>query len=258
MTACFQARFEQLLRLPGFGRYTAGAVASIAFNQPVPAVDGNVLRVLARITMSFTDISGSRTKKAFEALAGTMLIPARSGDFNQALMELGATVCLPGARARCAECPAQQVCLSRQHGCVQSLPISPRKKPRTATEHTALILISPRGVLIRQRAKTGLLAGLWELPCIDGQLSRKQAVDEMEKLGADIRGLVSLQPYRHIFTHAEWHMHGFAATTRGFMAAGFVWADERELKDRYALPSALKPYVRLLGALIESARTDAR
>lgn len=252
----FPRSFEQLLELPGFGRYTAGAVASICFGLPVPAVDGNVLRVLSRLTMDFSDITSAGTKRAFETLACRLLVPARAGDFNQAMMELGATVCLPGARARCAQCPVEHACIARQHGCVEELPARRDKKPRTVTQYTALVLISEKGVLIRQRGKTGLLAGLWEFPCVEGRLSKRQALLEMEKMGADARGLICLAPYKHLFTHVQWRMQGFAAVTKAFEAPGFVWADKHSLKETYALPSAFKPYVALLDTLSETVRTQ--
>ena len=176
------ASYEELLALPGIGEYTAGAVASIAFGLPVPAVDGNVMRVLARLLAIDTDVLRPAAKKAFTAIAREMIPRDQPGAFNQAVMELGETLCLPNTQPKCGECPLRNVCKAHSLGRERDYPVRSPKKARTVEERTVLVLLTMLGgerrVLLHKRSGSGLLAGLWELPNVEGRLSPQAAAQE--------------------------------------------------------------------------------
>lgn len=236
--------YDKLLRLPGVGEYTAGAVASIAFGRPVPAVDGNVLRVMARLLNENGNITAPSVKAGLKKTVCAMLPEDRPGDFNQALMELGETVCLPHTAPRCGECPFSEHCEAHLHGNPEKLPARPPKKERRIEKRTVLVILSEQKVLLHQREKSGLLAGMWELPGAEGWITPEQAAKETARLGA--AGPVeaeALNDGRHIFSHIEWRMKGFLIETGFFEPPpGCLWADARLLREKIALPSAFRPY----------------
>ena len=160
----FPETYRELTALPGIGDYTAGAILSIAFGQAVPAVDGNVLRLAARITGSRLDVLDAKNRKIFRSWMAAAMSQERPGAYNQALMDLGATVCLPSGAPLCGDCPAGDFCIARQEGCQARLPVrSPKREKRT--EHlTVFLLRRGTAAALRQRPDTGLLAGLWEYP----------------------------------------------------------------------------------------------
>jgi len=218
---------EQLLKLPGIGLYTAGAVASIAYGVPVPAVDGNVLRVHARLTADPADIALDRTRRDVCARLLRVMPKDRPGDFNQAMMELGARRCLPNGSPNCAACPLADDCLAHAQGLASQLPVKSPKKPRRIEQRRLLILRFEDKLALRRRPPKGLLAGLWELP---------EAFDLPPGL------VLSRQPAgqaMHIFTHIEWHMTAerviLCAALEGHDLA---WVTQEELERDYALPSA--------------------
>ena len=238
------ASYEALLSLPGIGEYTAGAVASIAFRIPVPAVDGNVLRVLSRVLSSDEDVTLPKTKPAFASLLGGVLPPDRPGDFNQALMDVGATVCLPNGAPRCLECPAREICLGFQDGSAPVLPVKSPKKPRRVEEKTVFVLVSPAGLALRRRPEKGLLAGLWELPHSDGALSEPEAAAVLAGWGIPAPRLVPLPAAKHIFTHVEWRMAGFRADCGPVpLPEGWAWASREARAAGYAVPNAFSAYL---------------
>lgn len=241
---------QALLRLPGIGEYTAGAVASISFGLPVPAVDGNVLRVLARLTASEADILRAPVRRRFTEIARLMMPPAQPGDFNQALMELGETVCLPNAAPRCEDCPLYAACRAREAGSAKQLPVRTPKKPRRVEERTVLVCVAggktPR-VLLHKREDKGLLGGMWELPNERGYLTPDGALAWAEEKGLSAQAAEALLPSKHIFSHIEWHMQGFSLPVRPTCPpAGYRWASGEELAREYALPSAFRAYAALL------------
>ena len=216
--------YEALLSLPGVGSYTAGAIASIAYGERVPAVDGNVLRVYARVFNDPSDISDPAVKtRVFDELKAVM--PADPGTFNQALMELGATVCVPNGQPLCGSCPLASACKAREAGTAGLLPNNRPKKPRAIEEKTVFALYDHGAPLLLKRPDTGLLAGLYELPNVSGTLSTEKA---MEWLTAhELHPLGDLLSYsaKHVFTHIEWHMRVYAADVAGEGAAAFVRSD---------------------------------
>lgn len=234
------ASVERLRELPGIGPYTAGAIASIAFNIPAPAVDGNVLRVVSRLLADDADIASPRVKKQVEEEI-SRIIPARAGDFTQALMELGAIVCVPNGEAKCGECPLAFLCRANREGRVTELPVKAAKKPRVCEERTLFLLISGNRAALRRRPEKGLLSGLWELPSAEGALSEEAARRQLSAWGVKPGTLQKLKKAKHIFTHVEWHLSAWAAEVEE-CGGEFLWASGDELKDRYTLPFAFKAY----------------
>lgn len=232
--------YEALAALPGIGDYTAGAVASIAYGLPVPCVDGNVLRVLSRILANGEDVSRPPVKAAYRALAQAMIPEGRAGDFNQSLMELGATVCLPNGAPLCESCPAAPLCRARLAGTQTDYPVKPPKAARRVEQRTVLLAVHAGRVLLCQRPQRGLLAGLWEYPAAPGWLSPEETTAFAARFGTPAAAPVPLGGAKHIFTHLEWHMRGYAVPLLN--AQEGVWATPDELAASYALPSALRAY----------------
>ena len=237
--------YDRLLALPGVGEYTAGAVASIAFGLPVPAVDGNVLRVAARLDNDFTPITDAKFKKQTRERFAALMPSDRPGDLNQSLMELGATVCLPNGAPRCDDCPIQHLCEGFHRGNAAVLPLRAAKKARRVENRTVLVVRCGHLVGLRQRPKKGLLAGLWELPSLDGHLSPDELRAALTEMDWSVRKLLSLRPAKHIFTHVEWHMNGVYVELDA-PAPALTFVTPAELRDAYALPSAFRSFVSVL------------
>ena len=216
----FPADYEKLLSLPGLGHYTAGAVSSIAFGIPMPAVDGNVLRVLSRVTASYEDVLKQSVKTAMEAEVKKIIPADRAGDFNQALIEIGAIVCVPNGKAKCEICPLAFLCEAYKKGIVDELPKKKVKKERRIEDRTILILKEGDRVGIRKRPSKGLLAGLYELPGLEGHLSDEEVLAQVKAWGYAPLRILPLTGAKHIFSHVEWHMTGYALTVRGSGPAG--------------------------------------
>lgn len=231
---------EALRSLPGIGDYTAGAIASIAFNIPEPAVDGNVLRVFSRILASREDILSPKTKREVEGKI-RQIIPKRAGDFNQALMELGAMVCLPNGAPKCLLCPLNRLCRAHLEGTEDELPVKAEKKPRKTEDRTIFLLFCKGKAALRKRPAKGLLAGLWELPSVLGHLSREDAEGALREWGFAFENLEELSPAKHVFTHVEWHMEAWKAQVREEEGL-FTWVTTQELEHAYPLPFAFKAY----------------
>ncbi|MDO4271243.1 MAG: A/G-specific adenine glycosylase [Eubacteriales bacterium] len=237
--------YETLLALPGVGDYTAGAVASIAFGLPVPAVDGNVLRVAARLEGDFTPITDPKLKRTVRARFAALMPHDRPGDFNQALMELGATVCLPNGAPLCSGCPLRHLCLGYQNGTAAALPVRAAKKARRLENRTVLLARCGSLVGLSKRPGSGLLAGLWELPSLPGHLTPDQTRERLAEKGWQIDKLLSLRPAKHIFTHVEWHMIGYYLELAN-RPEGLTFAAPPDLRADYALPSAFRAFLSVI------------
>ena len=238
--------YEALRSLSGIGDYTAGAVASIAFDIPVPAVDGNVLRVLARLQGSDEDIALAATKRGWSEKL-SCVIPSEAGEFNQALIELGATVCVPNGAPRCAECPLAAICRASREETTESIPVKSAKKPRRIEERTVLLIRDDNRTVIGKRPPKGLLAGLFELPNMEGHLDEKEVADFVRSLGLEPIRIKPLEDSKHIFTHLEWHMKAFEVTVSadfdGFSSDnGLLVVQNTDLREHYAIPSAFAAY----------------
>lgn len=234
----FPSTYDDLLSLAGVGDYTAGAIASIAFGLPEPAVDGNVLRVVTRITGDPSDISQASTKKAVRAALAEVMPLEAPGDFNQALMELGALVCLPNGAPDCGHCPACGFCVAHLEGKTDVIPVKGAKKPRKMEERTVYLLFYGGQVALRRRPAKGLLAGLWEFP------NEVVGSAESDGWGLDLTQAEVCGAGRHIFTHREWHMTGKQLVlTDDTLPDGWVWADEQALRETYAVPNAFSAFL---------------
>lgn len=239
------ADYDALLALPGIGEYTAGAVASIAFGLSVPAVDGNVLRVAARLNDDFTPISEPNFKKKTRGLFSALMPPGRPGDFNQALMELGATVCLPNGAPLCGVCPLQHLCEGYHRGHASVLPIRAAKKARRVENRTVLLVRYSGLVGLSRRPASGLLAGLWELPSLDRSLAPDEVRAALAARGWQVGKLLSLRPAKHIFTHVEWRMTGYYAELQA-MPKELTFVTPSALRAEYALPSAFRAFLSVI------------
>ncbi|MBQ9132010.1 MAG: A/G-specific adenine glycosylase [Clostridia bacterium] len=242
--------YEELRALPGIGDYTAGAVASIAYDLRVPAVDGNVLRVLARVSGSRSDITQQRVKNQYrEALF--RVIPEEAGDFTQSLIELGATVCVPNGPPKCQDCPLRGECVACGEGSQAELPVRAAKKARRVEKKTVLLIRDGERTALRKRPDKGLLAGLFELPNTEGHLSLEELPAHIRALGLEPLHLERLEDAKHIFSHIEWHMVAYSVRIApefdGWHAAsGMLLVPNEELHERYAIPSAFSAYVKYL------------
>ena len=215
---------EQLLTLSGVGSYTAGAIASIAFSERVPAVDGNVLRVYARLQNDPSDIADPAVKaRVFSELKAQM--PDDPGTFNQAMMELGATVCAPNGAPDCGACPLASVCRARAAGTERLLPNKRPKKPRTIEQRTVFALFDSGAPLLLKRPDKGLLAGLYELPNVSGTLTPEEATAKLSEWRLHPVGAVQSYSAKHVFTHIEWHMRVYAMDVAGEGVGAFVRSD---------------------------------
>lgn len=260
--------YHALRALPGFGEYTAGAVSSFAFGLRVPAVDGNLLRVLARLFRIEDNILKPKTAKEIRALSWKMLPPPPSsfmpasavegekGDgaylpdgfaaatWNQAMMELGAQICLPNTQPRCAECPLSAYCTACADGCAEKLPIRESGVKRREETLTVLRVSFNGQYLVRRRADSGLLAGLYEFPNVSGALTAEEAAARVEEMGFKVIRLEPLSDARHIFTHITWHLHGYhiEVVPPKALLGGLVASSRERLESDYSIPSAFRAY----------------
>ena len=244
------ADYDAIRALPGIGDYTAGAICSISFGIPVPAVDGNVLRVFSRLYNDPGVITDPAVKKAFTARVMEYQPPAAPGDYNQALMELGALVCVPNGAPLCEQCPLARLCQARAAGTALSLPQKAAPKARKLEDLTVALVESPAGFLIQQRPEKGLLAGLWQPLLWEGAaMTAEQLPAALTALG--IHGITEVQPIpkaKHIFSHIEWRMTGYTVTVEAQPAPdGWIWATREQLQTEYTLPGAFKAYKKRLG-----------
>ncbi len=265
--------YDELLKLPGIGSYTAGAIASIAFGQKVPAVDGNVLRVISRVTASYEDITDQATKKRMENLLEKVMPEDAPGNFNQALMEVGATVCIPRGEPRCGECPFSTLCLSRRGGLTGEIPVKKAAKARRIEERTVFLIVSGSRVAVRKREEKGLLAGLYEFPNLPGYLDEEEVLNTVRSMitvpeGKDAAGkpfadgeeketvgqIESVGGAVHVFSHVEWRMKGYLVRVPERSVNGLLMADRQELETVYAIPNAFRVYAEKIAESMEKDR----
>lgn len=245
--------YEALLTLPGIGPYTAGAVASIAFDVRVPAVDGNALRVMARILANDGDVSKKPAVLCIHDHLSAVMPDDRPGDFNQALMDLGAAICLPRAQPRCEHCPLTGICRAFMEGKPTKYPVKSPKKPRKIEEKSVLIIESDGKYLLRKRPPTGLLAGMWEFPNIPGTVREEDLPGALSNCGFDMQDLVGKSFYKHIFTHVEWHMTAFLVKAKRVSGRGEEgrWMTVQEMERHVSIPSAFKGFIKMIQGIQE-------
>lgn len=251
----FPKDYGTIVKLPGIGDYTAGAIASISFEQSVPAVDGNVLRILSRLLLYEEDVLSLKAKKAAKEALEPLMPESRPGDFNQALMELGATVCVPNGAPRCDECPWKKMCLACKENCWQDYPKKSAKKLRKIEEKTVLMIGDGERILLHKRHSRGLLAGMYELPSMDGYADEADVVAEARRLGFSPLRIQQRGEAKHIFTHKEWHMKGYGILVEpvdfipevfGGPGKDYVMVSPEETKQDYPIPSAFSAFTKYL------------
>lgn len=245
--------FEELCRLPGIGSYTAGAISSIAYGKKAPAVDGNVLRVLSRVMTDERNILDAKVKKSVEKELYFVIPDKRPGDFNQAMMELGAMVCLPNGKPKCEECPLRGFCRAYSQDSMTEYPKKAPKRARKTEEKTVLVLQDEARVALTRRGEKGLLAGFYEFPCLPGKQTGEQVLEYLKKLGFVSLRIQKIGEAKHIFTHKEWHMTGYLIRTdelanqeAAARKAGFIFAEKEEIEKKFPIPSAYAAYAKYL------------
>ena len=234
----FPSGYEDVLALPGIGDYTAGAVCSIAFNLKAPAVDGNVLRVISRLRDDHAPIDLPQTKKKVCALL-ELIYPEKAGDFTQALMELGATLCGPNWKPRCKDCPCREICLGYKRGTADILPVKSPKKEKRQEDRTVFIFRCDGKYALQKRPDRGLLAGLWQFPNISGHFDTQALLSQAEAMGLHILSIHKVIERKHIFTHIIWNMKGVYLDVAE-PAGDFRWMTEEEINSQAALPTAFR------------------
>ena len=248
-----------LLGLCGIGSYTAGAIASIAFGRREPAVDGNVLRVIARFRQDSRLVDDPKVKEAVEQDLREIMPAARPGDFNQALMEIGACVCVPNGAPLCGSCPLAEVCMAHGTGTELDYPQKQKKAPRKIEERTILMVLDNDRMAIRRRNEKGLLAGMYEFPSIDGFCTAEEVAGYLRGKGLCILRVRPLEDAKHIFTHREWHMKGYmvrvdelASKPGKGMPEDWLYIEPWEIREKYPIPSAFGAYKKYLQEYGES------
>lgn len=261
----FPEDYDKIRALPGIGDYTAGAVCSICFKMPTPAVDGNVLRVMARLREDFRNILDQKMKSGLTTQLAGIYTPENSNFLTQALMELGATVCIPNGKPACEACPLENICMARQNSSTSLLPVRIKKQKRRTEKKTVFILIARNPeqdqdsfrLAIRKRPATGLLAGLWELPNLDVEdfLTPQEAILQCSAWGIRIKDFVKILPKQHVFTHITWDMQGVFLECEPDSKPDqnlnqdlnpenqLLWVTSETLQTEYSLPTAFQIFL---------------
>ena len=248
----FPETYEEIRSLKGIGSYTAGAISSFVYNIPKPAVDGNVLRVVSRITADDSDIAKAGTKSKIEKEIEEVIPRDAAGDFNQSLIELGAVVCLPNGEPRCGSCPVSHLCLAHEQGRETEFPVKKKAKKRRIENRTVLLFRDAQKTAIRKRPAKGLLAGMYEFPNREGRMTYDEVVGYGKSLGLTPVRIRKLGNAKHIFSHVEWHMTGYeilvdelekSMADENKEKGNIIFAEIRQLQEEYPIPSAFEAYM---------------
>lgn len=235
--------YQKLITLPGIGEYTAGAISSIAYDEKMPAVDGNVLRVVSRILANKKDVLLPETKKEVTVLLKEIM-PKQAGDFNEALMELGELVCLPNGKPLCEKCPLKEYCKANKKELTDQIPVRKIKTKRKQEEKTVFILITKtKEIAIQKRKEKGLLSGMYEFP----NIGKKMKIQEIEELLAEwkleVKAVQKIGTYKHVFTHIDWYMEGYQVEVTK-KDEDYIWVSKQELEEDYAMPTAFQVFLK--------------
>ena len=254
------ADYEKLLSLKGIGSYTAGAIASIAYGIPVPAVDGNVLRILMRVSADDSDIMKQSVKTKVEKALLDVIPKDRAGSFNQALMELGAIVCVPNGEPLCEKCPWHDFCETRKRGLWQELPVKKKAKARRIEDRTVLVIRDGERVVLKKRPKKGLLAGLYEFPNELGNLSEDEALHVVQEMHLHPMRIQKLEDAKHIFSHVEWHMQGYMVEVDSLTReeAGLLFVEAAHSEEVYPIPAAFAAYTKYMNIRLGNERFEGK
>ena len=246
----FPDTYEEILQLKGIGNYTAGAISAFAYGIPKPAVDGNVLRVISRITGSYEDIMKQSVRKKIESALEQVIPTDAASDFNQGLIELGAIVCVPNGGPKCEQCPVKEYCIAHAENLTAEIPVKKKAKARKIEERTVLIFKDGKQIAIRKRPAKGLLAGLYEFPNLEGKLSMDEVTEYSKEIGLMPVRVQELPEAKHIFSHIEWHMTGYEVTVDELEKTneeGFLFIHPEQIKKEYSIPSAFEKYTEYAG-----------
>lgn len=250
--------YQELMKLKGIGHYTAGAISSIAYGKPVPAVDGNVLRVITRVSADDSDIMKESFRRDVEEALKAVIPKEKASAFNQALMELGAKVCIPNGEPLCHQCPWNNLCQAKKQDIWRKIPVKKKNTTRKKEEKTVFVIRKNESVVLNKRPSKGLLAGLYEFPNVKGFLSEEEALSWIKMKNLKPLKIMPLADAKHIFSHVEWHMRGY-----------MVWIDELEQEDseflfvevetserEYPIPAAFSAYTKYVNIKLgnESSR----
>lgn len=242
----FPTTYEGVRSLKGIGNYTAGAICSFAYGLPKPAVDGNVLRVLTRLTGDDADIMKQSTRKRMEEALEKVIPKSAASDFNQGLIELGAIICVPNGQPKCGECPLAFLCQAKKEGCIEKYPVKAKKKERKIEKKTVLVFFDGEKMAINKRGKDGLLAGLYELPNVPGHLKADEVISYCKSIGLMPVRIEELTNAKHIFSHVEWHMKGYFVKVDELEKTNqknFLFIHPKEIEKEYPIPSAFEKYM---------------
>lgn len=232
--------YEELIELPGIGEYTAGAISSIAYDEPVPAVDGNVLRVVSRLIGSKRDVLDNKTKKeVMQELKEIM--PEQAGDFNEGLMELGELICIPNGDPLCEKCPLQEICVAKNQNLIAEIPVRNQKIKRRKEEKTVFLLEFGNKIAIRKRENTGLLAKMYEFPNVNKKMNKKEMADILKNWDLVVKHIEKVGTHHHIFSHIEWDMIGYKVQVENDNRE-FIWVEKEEILEKYPIPGAFVPF----------------
>ena len=228
--------YEELIELPGIGEYTAGAISSIAYDEPVPAVDGNVLRVVSRVIGSKKDVLDNKTKKELTQNLKEIM-PEQAGDFNEGLMELGELVCIPNGEPLCEKCPLQKICVAKNENLTEEIPVRNKKIKRRKEEKTVFLLEYENKIAIRKRESVGLLANMYEFPNVNKKVTKKEIENILQAWFLTGKHIEKIGTHHHIFSHIEWDMIGYKVQVND-VNQEFIWVGKEEILEKYPIPGA--------------------
>ena len=249
----FPNTYEEIRSLTGIGNYTAGAISSFAFGIPKPAVDGNVLRVISRLTASYEDIMKSSVRERVEEELEELIPTDGASDFNQGLIELGAIVCVPNGAPKCNECPLAHLCKAHEQGIELELPVKSKAKERRIEKKTVFIFQDGDHVAIKKRPVKGLLAGLYELPNVEGHLTEDEVLEYSKQIGLLPLRIQKLEDGKHIFSHVEWQMIGYRIRVdelENSCTEKMLFVHPEEIQAEYPIPAAFETYVKYVDVKI--------
>ena len=249
----FPQTYEEIRGLTGIGNYTAGAISSFAFGIPKPAVDGNVLRVISRLTASYEDIMKATVRERVEEELEELIPADVASDFNQGLIELGAITCVPNGTPKCDECPLAHLCKAHEKGIELELPVKSKAKERRIENKTVFIYQDGDHVAIKKRPAKGLLAGLYELPNVEGHLTEDEALAYSKQIGLSPLRIQKLEDGKHIFSHVEWQMVGYRIRVDELEKScteKMLFIHPEEIQAEYPIPAAFETYVKYVDVKI--------
>lgn len=238
----FPNTYEEIIKLPGIGEYTASAIASICFQEKVATVDGNVLRVFARVNELAWNINLASTKKLVQKQL-LEIMPLDAGKFNEALMELGEVVCLPSGKPKCMNCPLKDECKAYAHQTWEQFPIKDRPKPKKELFYTIFLFQYQGEVAILQRVNEKMLHRLWEFPNILDKFGVQEMKDWLHQQHIAFVKIKKASSHKHVFTHQIWYMQSYIIEVKEKINA-FVWVTLEDLEGNYAIPTAFKPFLK--------------